>query len=164
MIEKPRFIADAMLGSLAKWLRIMGFDTLYYRVIEDSELARIAKQGERTILSKDNALCRSKKSGECLLIQSDKIVEQLKEVMKAYHIIPDRMHASMRCTSCNGNLFPAERNSVSAEVPDYVLQNTNAFLKCEECGKVYWEGSHKRMIEAAIAVIMKDTGTAEDIA
>jgi hypothetical protein len=158
MINKPRFIADAMLGSLAKWLRIMGFDTLYYRVIEDRELVRIAKQEGRTILSKDNALCRSKKTGESLLIQSDKTVEQLKEVMNACHIVPDLMQAYMRCTLCNGKLLPAERSAVSTEVPDYVLQGTNAFLKCGECGKVYWEGSHKKIIDAVIVAIMKDMG------
>lgn len=145
MIDNPRFIADAMLGSLAKWLRIMGFDTLYYRVIEDSELVRIAKQEGRTILSKDNALCRSKKTGENLLIQSDKTVEQLKEVMNACHIVPDLMQAYMRCTLCNGKLFPAERSAVSTEVPDYVLQGTNAFLKCGECGKVYWKDLTRRL-------------------
>ena len=158
MIDKPRFIADAMLGSLAKWLRIMGFDTLYYRVIEDRELVRIAKQEGRTILSKDNALCGSKKTGGSLLIQSDKTVEQLKEVMNACHIVPDLMQAYMRCTLCNGKLLPAERSAVSTEVPDYVLQGTNAFLKCGECGKVYWEGSHKKIIDAVIVAIMKDMG------
>src|ERR1700690_2035976 len=158
MIDKPRFIADAMLGSLAKWLRIMGFDTLYYRVIEDHELVKIAKQEGRTILSKDNALCRSKKAGESLLIQRDKTVEQIKKVMKACHVVPDLMRAYMRCTLCNDKLLPAERSAVSTEVPDYVLQSVNAFLKCGECGKVYWEGSHKKIIDAVIAAIMKDMG------
>ena len=158
MIDKPRFIADAMLGSLAKWLRIMGFDTLYYRVIEDRELVRIAKQEGRTILSKDNALCQSKKTGVSLLIQSDKTVEQLKEVMNACHIVPDLIRTNMRCALCNGKLLPAERSVVSTEVPDYILQSMNAFLKCGECGKVYWEGSHKKIIDAVIAAIMKDMG------
>ncbi len=157
-MSAPRFIADAMLGSLARWLRITGFDTLYFRVIRDSELVRIAKQEGRILLSKDNALCRSKKSGECLLIQSDKTVEQLKEVMKACHIVPDQIQAFKRCTLCNGNLFSAQRNAISAVVPDYVLQHMSAFVKCEECGKVYWEGSHKMIIDAAIAAILKDIG------
>jgi uncharacterized protein with PIN domain len=158
MIDRPRFISDAMLGSLAKWLRILGFDTLYYRVIEDRELVKIAKQEGRTILSRDSALCQSKKTGESLLIQSDKTVEQLKEVMNACHIVPNLIQAYMRCTLCNGKLISVEWTAVSTEVPDHVLQSTNAFLKCGECGKVYWEGSHKKSIDAVIAAIMKDMG------
>lgn len=157
-MSATRFIADAMLGSLAKWLRLMGFDTLYFRVIEDGELVRIAKQEGRILLSRDKALCRSKKTGDSLLIQSDKAGEQLKEVIRACRIVPEQIQPSMRCTSCNGSLFPAERTAVSSEVPDYILQNTNAFLKCGECGKVYWEGSHKRIIDAAIAAIINDIG------
>lgn len=157
-MSAPRFIADAMLGSLAKWLRIMGFDTLYFRVIEDSELVRIAKQEGRILLSKDNALCRNRKTGESLLIRSDNTMEQLREVLRSRRITPDPIQVLRRCISCNGMLFPAERSSVVSDVPEYVLQRTNAFLKCGECGKVYWEGSHKRMIDAALAAIIKDTG------
>lgn len=158
MSDPPRFIADAMLGSLAKWLRIIGFDTLYFRVIEDRELVRIAKQEGRILLSKDNALCRSRKSGNCLLIRSDKVLDQLREVVVACRFVPGRMHASMRCALCNGVLHTADGAAVSSEVPDYILQSTNAFLKCGECGKVYWDGSHKRIIDAALASIIKDTG------
>jgi uncharacterized protein with PIN domain len=164
MDETPRFIADAMLGSLARWLRIVGVDTLYFRVIEDAELVRIAKQEGRILLSKDTALCRSKRTGKRLLIRSDKTLEQLKEVVKAFNISYGTMAIPKRCTLCNGVLVPAGRNRVYAEVPDYVFQQNDAFLKCGECGKVYWEGSHRAAMVEILTAVIKDTENTGDIA
>ena len=164
MVDTPRFIADAMLGSLARWLRIIGCDTLYFRAIEDAELVRIAKQEGRILLSKDNVLCRSRRTGESLLIRSDKTLEQLKEVVEAFNIscYANAMHK--RCTLCNGILVHVERSSVHAEVPDYVFQRNDAFLKCGECGKVYWEGSHRAAMFETLAAVIKDTENTGDIA
>lgn len=156
MDPRPRFIADAMLGSLAKWLRIMGFDTLYYRVIDDNELVRTAKQEGRILITRDTGICRSKKAGKCLLIHTENTKEQLREVMKVIGIQPEMISSSQRCAICNGELISAERSSVSGDTPEHVFRHASAFLKCGECGKVYWEGSHKRMIDGVIAAIKKE--------
>jgi uncharacterized protein with PIN domain len=156
MPDKPRFIADVMLGSLAKWLRIVGFDTLYFRVIDDNELVRRAKQEDRMLLTRDMGICNSKKAGECLFIRSQDTVEQIKEVLNALGAQLGKVISLQRCASCNGELLPVERGVVFGEVPEYVFWNTGAFLKCGDCGKVYWEGSHKIMIDTIIAAIKKD--------
>jgi len=145
-----------MLGSLAKWLRIMGFDTLYFRNIEDNELVRIAKQEGRILLTRDGGICGSKKAGDCLLIRSQDTVSQIKEVLTSLEIRPSVGEVSHRCVSCNGALLPVRRDDVFGEVPEYVCRNSPAFLKCGQCGKVYWEGSHKKMMDAVIAALTKD--------
>jgi len=156
MPDNPIFLADVMLGSLAKWLRIMGFDTLYFRMIDDNELVRVAKQEGRLLLTRDAGICKSKKAGECLLIRSQETMEQIKEVLKALDVQPNKLILTQRCASCNGGLLPVERRVVFGEVPEYVFWNAGAFLKCGDCGKVYWEGSHKIMIDAVIAAVNKD--------
>ena len=156
MTDNPSFAADVMLGSLAKWLRIMGFDTLYFRVIDDNELIRVTKQQGRMLLTRDMGIYNSKKAGQCLLIRSQDTIEQIREVLKALGTQPGKIISPQRCASCNGGLLPVERSAVFGEVPEYVFWNTGAFLKCGDCGKVYWEGSHKIVIDALIAALNKD--------
>jgi uncharacterized protein len=156
MSDKPRFVVDVMLGSLAKWLRIMGFNTLYFRVIDDNELVKISKQEDRILLTRDLGISGSKKAGQCLLIRSQDTMEQLREVLKSLGSQPYKVISPQRCASCNGELLPAERSAIFGEVPEYVFWNSGAFFKCGDCGKVYWDGSHKVVIDAVIAAINKD--------
>ncbi|HMK55191.1 MAG TPA: Mut7-C RNAse domain-containing protein [Dissulfurispiraceae bacterium] len=155
MSNNPSFIADAMLGGLARWLRIMGFDTLYFRVIEDGELIRIGKQQGRILLSRDHALCRSKRTGAHILVRSNETMQQLREVLSECGITDDQIQVSKRCPRCNGALSSVHRNLVFSGAPEHIMQNADAFLKCGECGKVYWEGSHKRMMDATLEAIIK---------
>jgi uncharacterized protein len=156
-IDDPRFAVDAMLGSLAKWLRIIGFDTLYFREIDDNELVRVAKQEGRILLTRDSGICRSKKTGTCLLVRSEDTISQIREVLMSLGIRPGADVRSQRCASCNGELLPVDRGAVFGDVPEYVFRSYGAFVKCGQCGKVYWEGSHKKMINAIMAAMTKDT-------
>ncbi len=168
MLEKPRFIADAMLGSLAKWLRILGFDTLYFKIIDDNELIKIARQEQRIILTRDTHLVKRKGIGNYFLISSNDTLKQLKEVLRmvcskhgaadieegAYCLLPTT-YFSPRCAKCNGELLSAGRESVVNDVPEHVFLNFNSFLKCKDCGKVYWGGSHKKIIDTKIHGVLK---------
>lgn len=157
METAPHFIADVMLGSLAKWLRILGFDTLYFRSIDDNELIRIAKQQDRILLTRDGGICGSRKAGKCLLVESEIAIEQIRQVLKSVGTEVSRTAPMSICTTCNGRLSVVPKESVSGEVPDYVFRKTSAFFRCVDCGKVYWEGSHKRLISAVIEHIAGDT-------
>ena len=114
----PRFIADVMLGSLARWLRILGFDTIYFRAIDDNELIKIARQQERTLLTRDTGIARrpsiklkggtgesanrSKVGPDVILIHSNSTLEQLKEVL--YRLFPDS--PILRFPLSDGPSFP----------------------------------------------------------
>ncbi|MCX7913592.1 MAG: Mut7-C RNAse domain-containing protein [Thermodesulfovibrionales bacterium] len=149
-----RFICDVMLGRLAKWLRILGFDTLYFRVISDGELVKIAKQEQRIILTRDRALIKNKMVENAFLINSNDIVEQLEEFLKLFKNHFDKISAfSSRCVNCNSELHKVQKEAVLNEAPEYIIFNNNFFLKCYNCGKIFWDGSHKKMIDRTIREI-----------
>ncbi|MCC6346145.1 MAG: Mut7-C RNAse domain-containing protein [Nitrospirales bacterium] len=157
MPERPRFIADTMLGSLAKWLRLLGFDTLYFRKGDDRELVRIARQEGRVLLTRDTGIARRKGRGALLLLHANTTGEQVKEVVRTLGAGPSAIllqEATPRCTRCNGVLSGAGREEVADAVPGYILLIHTFFLKCGSCGKVYWGGSHKKQIDARIQELM----------
>lgn len=160
MTESPLFIADAMLGSLAKWLRIFGFDTIYFKTIDDKELIKIAKQEHRILLTRDTRLVKSKKIDSYMLINSNDVSGQLREVLTAIvssqpsAVSSKQRELQPRCIKCNGELMSADKESVANDVSEHVYFNFDSFLRCSSCGKVYWEGSHRKLIDEKIQNIL----------
>ncbi len=149
-----RYIADAMLGRLAKWLRILGFDVLYFPDIEDRQVIRIAREEGRTILTRDAGLAGNKGAKEVIFIKSDRTPDQLHEI--AGRLRFDEADPFGRCAVCNGTLSRAgEKGRVRDAVPDFVYHNFSEFLLCSSCGKVYWEGSHQEKFRGKIREILK---------
>jgi len=139
-----------MLGRLAKKLRILGFDTLYYNEIEEDEILKLSKG--RILLTRDKMLERkAKKQGiNVFYIKSDKWRSQLKAVNDRFSI-EKFAKPFTRCSECNGELVEAEREKVKDKVPEYIYKTTDKFMMCKNCGKVYWKGSH-------ISWIVSDVG------
>lgn len=143
---KPRFAVDAMLGTLAKWLRIMGYDTIYFRGGVDMELERIALRGKRLLLTKDQEMVQR---GNCrsILIRSEQLPQQLREVIFGLKL-EWKGQAFTRCLVCNLPLVTIQREKVKNIVPPYVYQNQERFMTCPGCGRIYWPGTHwQRMAE-----------------
>jgi len=141
------FVADAMLGRLAKWMRFLGYDILYFRDIDDRELVRIARAQGRLLLTRDRRLPQDFKV-RCRLITSERLDEQLREVLSEF---PPPRDASRRCMGCNMPLEPVEKHGVKDLVPEYVYVHHDLFLRCPGCNSIYWEGSHTRNIVERIA-------------
>jgi uncharacterized protein len=136
-----QFIADAMLGRLARWLRFLGFDVLYFSDIPDHELVRIAREQDRRILTRDTRLVQRKGLSHPLLITANDPLEQLSEVLA--HIKMKRVIPLSRCVKCNSPLAPInDKNEIADIVPEFVFLQHNDFLRCTECGKIYWKGTH----------------------
>lgn len=159
--ELPRFIADAMLGRLARWLRTLGYDTAYDDAIADDDLVRRAWVEGRHILTRDRRLFEEWRI-EGVLIRSDKTLEQLREVVAALGLRrPSRLFT--RCRVCNGALRSAEREAVADRVPPRVWQREESFIECGECGRVYWEGSHtermRQVVETVFEVVSEHGGS-----
>lgn len=160
MDSKYRFICDVMLGRLAKWLRLIGYDTLYFRAIDDLDLIRIAKQEQRIILTRDTVLSKNKKAEQSILIHSNYALEQLREVLCYFKINALELPQPFcRCIICNSALIVIDKKSVLNEAPEYIFLNKNSFLKCQNCGKVFWYGSHKKMIDETIEKIFQGLQT-----
>ncbi len=138
------FIADSMLGSLARWLRFMGYDVEYFREGEDAELVRIARQGGRTILTRDGGLIRRFRVS-AVFIRSESLEEQCREFLQRVNVVP----GERRCMRCNRPLSTVkDPESVRDLVPEHVYHQRKSFQICPSCGSIYWKGSHyERMLE-----------------
>lgn len=148
-----KFIADAMLGRLAKWLRILGFDVLYYPDIDDREVVRIAREQERTILTRDTQLSNRKGLPGVVFIEKDDVFDQLALIMTRLDL--NQTVFSGRCVVCNGVLDEVPRKEEVRElVPDFIYLNFSGFLRCRDCGKVYWEGSHHKGIRDKVKGVL----------
>ena len=140
--QEVRFIADAMLGRLARWLRLLGFDTLYYPHISDSDLLKFALREERVLLTRDTHFLKMKNLNNLFFVRSEDPLEQVKGVMRTFAV---KEPGPGRCARCNGILGKVEgRDSIKDMVPEYVFLHCSTFLRCEACGSVYWEGTHLR--------------------
>jgi len=146
MAERPkRFIADVMLGRLAKWLRIIGYDTLYFRKIEDSQLIRMAVREGRTLLTRDVELF-NRGGFQGLFIDSGDLGLQLAQVMREAKLRP-KVKAGVRCPLCNERLRAVNRDQVRGSVPVYVYSTHREFTRCPRCAKIFWRGTHWQRIE-----------------
>jgi len=136
-----RFIADDMVGKLAKWLRILGYDVLYYRSIANDELVRKAKDEERVLLTKDTKL-RDAKDVNCIFVKDDDYLEQLDQVMEELKLEVDDDKIFSRCLICNGLLEDISKKDVEGKVPPFVYETREKFSFCRNCNKIYWQATH----------------------
>jgi uncharacterized protein with PIN domain len=144
-----RFIADAMLGRLARWLRILGFDTAYEAHIPDGDLVRRALEEDRLLLTRDRALPEEWQVSGIYVVVAEKVSEQLRELARAFPLA-DGARLFTRCSCCNTPLASATRQEVEGQAPLRVLAVEQRFLRCPECERVYWRGSHTRRMRRVL--------------
>ena len=135
--DRPKFIADSMLGSLARWLRMLGYDTAYQKDIDDDTIARVAAAEGRRIITRDRDLAKQPGS---IMVESDDLEAQLKHVAEKCELSFDE--GSIRCSACNGALTDLPKEEAKGVVPEGALESNDVFWRCSSCGKIYWKGSH----------------------
>ena len=142
-----------MLGRLARWLRLVGYDTLYYPDIEDSLLLRIAREENRTLLTRDTRLVKVRGLKNYLLLKENDPFEQLKNVILTFNLFPDSTSLKSiiipdlsRCSLCNQVLESVPKEHAKKHVPEYVFQNSGSFKHCKNCGRFYWKGTHHELL------------------
>ncbi len=151
-MREPKFIVDTMLGNVARWLRMLGYDTLYFKKIDDWKILSMALKDERVILTRDHGLCNRarKKGAKCLLLEQDTMEERLAYISMKTGI---RLYMDLersRCPICNYELVKVDRETVRDKVPRRVYEKHNDFWYCRKCGKVYWIGKHWKGIEETL--------------
>ncbi len=134
-----------MLGGLAKWLRILGYDTLYYSDIDDSLLLRIAREEGRTLLTRDTRLIRVRGLKNFIFIKDDNPEDQLRQLFKSGQIQENREILS-RCIHCNSILHTISSDKAEGTIPDFALWREGDVRQCPSCGKFYWKGTHPEKI------------------
>ena len=159
-VDDPRFVADAMLGRLARWLRALGYDTLYFRDALDRRLLAVALAERRRLLTRDTALARQARDAG-LLVRAETLNAQIHEVTAACGLTGRA--ALSRCLECNAILVPTAREAVRDRVPAYTLATQNEFRACLGCGRVFWAGTHiagiRRRLAPFLGAADPDTST-----
>jgi uncharacterized protein with PIN domain len=135
-----RFVADVMVGKLARWLRILGFDTAYSNKYEDDEILRIAQDEGRIILTRDTGLVSRRTNARFLFIEDDHYRAQLRQVLETFGL--KEFNVFSRCIECNTPLKSVDKEAVFEKVPPFVYLTQEQFAVCPSCNRIYWHGTH----------------------
>ena len=157
----PCFAVDCMLGKLAKWLRILGFDTVYYSRIQDEALLSLARREGRILLTRDYRLSLRLPGEQVVFIVSDAWPAQLRQVLDKFQL-KNSINPYSRCLECNCLLQPTSREAVRQLVPYFVYTQVNEFSICPQCSRVYWRGTHFQDMERKIAAILAGEGQTKE--
>ena len=138
-----RFTAENTLGRLAKWLRILGYDTLYLSRPDPEALVRLCG-GDRLLLTRTRDMAARLPADRVVLIEPDDPRQQVRQVIRQLGIGRAQVRLFSRCVRCNTAVTPIERDDIFGRVPDYVWETHRLFSICPACGRIYWPGSHLR--------------------
>ena len=150
-----KFILDVHLGKLARYLRMLGFDTLYETSYDDMDIVAIAQREKRIILTRDRELLKMKAVTHGYWIRSTNSREQAVEVIRRFDLASS-VKPFYRCLACNGIIIQAEKDSVLPYIEAGTKSCFEEFYRCSSCGKIYWKGTHYERMEKSIEKLLKD--------
>jgi uncharacterized protein with PIN domain len=156
-LRTPRFVADAHLGTLARHLRLLGFDTLYDTERPDAELAQLTSSERRILLTRDVGLLKRKAVERGYWLRATDPERQIEEVVDALQLTR-ALRPFTRCMSCNGRLAPVARARVTGLVPPRVHGRFRAFTRCRICRRIYWRGTHFTRLQRLVAHLRSPRG------
>lgn len=145
-----RFVLDVHLGTLARYLRLLGFDTLWRNDLDDAEIAEIAAVERRIVLTRDVGLLKVGRVTRGYFLRATEPLEQLDEVVRALDL-GGSLAPYTRCLACNGRLAEIGRDAAACAVPPRVLETHADFKRCTGCERVYWPGTHRHGLDAVVA-------------
>ena len=153
-LRDPRFIADAHLGRLARYLRMLGFDTLYENALPDRELVRIACSERRVLLTRDRELLMHRDLTHAVFVRGDRPRDQLRFVVDRLDL-GESCNAFTRCMICNAPLKAVDLSSVIEEVPPAVARTQQHFRRCTTCNRIYWQGTHYQRMKELVGTLVE---------
>lgn len=140
-LRNPKFVLDVHLGKLAKFMRLVGFDTYYRNNLEDSEIINISLSSRRVILTRDIGILKTGKVTHGYFVRNTNPFEQIKEIINRFQL-ENYINPFTLCLLCNSELEPIDKVSIIERIPPKVKNMYDEFYYCEKCDKVYWKGSH----------------------
>ncbi len=144
-IKELKFIVDHNVGKLARWLRIMGYDTVFFGGSNDSHMVTRAITEDRVILTRDTQIMKRRvvTSGrvKTILVKSDEPESQMRQVIGALNL-DCRFRPFTLCLECNRPLEGRSKEQVKGRVPPYVFQTQSQYMECPACHRIYWRGTH----------------------
>jgi len=153
-----RFVLDAQLGTLARYLRLCGFDSLYRNDFADEEVARVSADEHRILLTRDRGVLKRRVVTHGYFVRNDDPRDQLAEVFARLDLY-DRASPFTRCARCNGVLEDIDKERIIDRLEPLTRHYHDRFRICRDCGRLYWEGSHVAHIERLLERI-RERGSA----
>lgn len=151
-----KLLCDDNLGKLAKYLRMLGFDTYFKSSVSDAELLGVMLKENRFVLTRDHQLIKRIESGRYLLLESNIPEEQLKAVIDNQHLEIVKGDLFSRCLECNEKCVEISKDEIKADIFPYIMKTQDKFMRCPSCRRIYWQGSHyKDMVEKLKEIIEK---------
>jgi uncharacterized protein with PIN domain len=148
-LRRVRLVVDSHLGRLARYLRMLGFDTLFHNDLGDRELARLVDQEGRILLTRDKALLMRREVTRGCYVREGNPREQLASLVARLDLYRE-IRPFTRCMECNGALRPVAKEQVAVRLPERTRELFQAFWECTGCGRVYWKGSHFERMQALV--------------
>lgn len=149
-LRVTRFVADVHLGTLARYLRLIGFDSVWRNDLDDAQIIDIAVREQRIILTRDRGILRNGRVTRGYWLRATDPLAQLEEIVRALDLTR-QIHPFTRCMECNGPLRAIDRREAARSVPLQVLLLHRQFTRCGDCGRVYWPGSHQAKLDRVVA-------------
>ena len=150
------FIVDSNAGKLARWLRMMGYDALFFNDIEDGRLVDMAMKEGRVVVTRDTQIAKRRVAINgnlrVILSREDDPKLQLLQVMKELNLDCQERQFT-RCLECNQRLAPRSKEEVKDLVPPYVFSTQTQYMQCPSCSRVYWQGTHWQRMKSALEEI-----------
>jgi hypothetical protein len=140
-LRVTRFIADAHLGKLARYLRMCGFDTVYKNDISDDKIITHSIKEKRIILTRDLGILKNGQVQRGYFIRTQQPVDQCREVFKKFDLLSQKRPFT-RCMGCNGIFHKANKKSIKSMVPLKTYKYYQDFYRCSDCQNIYWKGGH----------------------
>ena len=159
-LREPKFIADVHLGKLARYLRLLGFDTVYERELDDAAIASRSRAEHRIVLTRDRGLLKRSEVTHGHAVRSMDADAQLLEVVEAFDLRA-RIAPFSRCLKCNGPVRSVERGLVEHRLPKYTRLAYDRFFHCEHCGSIYWPGAHFARLRSLVHSVSAGSVTSE---
>jgi len=148
------FVADRMLGKLARELRMLGYDTIYYPGEDAYRLIKLAREEKRVILTRNTKLFPKTPEDHIIRITKDRASLQIKELLQRGYISLKEDTLFSRCLLCNILLDDIPREEVEGKVPDFIFYQQKHFFRCPQCLRIYWQGSHQENMKKRIEALL----------
>jgi uncharacterized protein len=156
-VDRPQFLLDVHLGTLARRLRLVGVDAAYDRDADDDELIERANASRRVLLTQDRGLLQRRSLWFGAYVRGARPDEQFADVLGRF---APPLAPWTRCTACNGPLAPVPKAQVAEQLKPGTRRTYDSFARCADCGRVYWRGAHGGRLQATIDAAVQMVGTA----
>jgi hypothetical protein len=151
-LREPKFVLDVHLGKLTRYLRMMGFDSIYKNNYEDEEIIKTSLDERRTILTRDREILKRNDVTYGYWVRNDEPEEQLKEIIVRFDL-RNQISEFTRCLECNTLLNKIDKEMVLDRIPSKVKEWYNEFFMCPHCSRIYWKGSHYEKMNELITLL-----------